>query len=131
MPPVESFHGRLREECLRVSWFQNLFDARRKIAAWRRDYNEQRPHSNLKYLTPAEFAATAGGGKGAGQARLKSSYMPVHVPIAESLISSPCRHSARQTFRHPKSQKRDLEHPVFVVGQMWATGKFPYFAEQA
>ena len=32
---VESFHGRLREECLRVSWFQNLFDARRKIAFWR------------------------------------------------------------------------------------------------
>jgi transposase InsO family protein len=32
---VESFHGRLREECLTVSWFQNLFDARRKIAAWK------------------------------------------------------------------------------------------------
>ena len=46
---VESFHGRLREECLRVSWFQNLFDARRKIAFWRRDYNEQRPHSSLNY----------------------------------------------------------------------------------
>jgi transposase InsO family protein len=31
----ESFHGRLREECLALSWFKNLFDARRKIAAWR------------------------------------------------------------------------------------------------
>ena len=41
---VESFHGRLREECLNVSWFQNLFDVRRKIAAWRKDYNEERPH---------------------------------------------------------------------------------------
>jgi transposase InsO family protein len=39
---VESFHGRLREECLAVSWFQNLFDARRKIAAWRQEYNEER-----------------------------------------------------------------------------------------
>jgi putative transposase len=46
---VESFHGRLCEECLRVSWFQNLFDATRKIAFWRRDYNEQRPHSSLNY----------------------------------------------------------------------------------
>jgi putative transposase len=53
---IESFHGRLREECLRVSWFQNLFDARRKIAAWRIDYNEQRPHSSLGYKTPKEFA---------------------------------------------------------------------------
>src|SRR5512146_580668 len=33
---LESFHARLREECLRVSWFQNLFDARRKIVAWRK-----------------------------------------------------------------------------------------------
>jgi transposase InsO family protein len=55
---VESFHGRLREECLAVSWFQNLFDARRKIAAWRKEYNEERPHSSLGYKTPKEFAET-------------------------------------------------------------------------
>lgn len=54
---VESFDGKLREECLRVSWFQNLFDARKKITAWRHDYNYQRPHSSLNYRTPAEFAA--------------------------------------------------------------------------
>ena len=40
---VESFQGRLRDECLAVSWFQNLFDARRKIAAWRIEYNERAP----------------------------------------------------------------------------------------
>jgi putative transposase len=56
---VESFNGRLREECLNLSWFQNLFDARRKIAAWRTEYNEQRPHSSLGYQTPKEFAAQA------------------------------------------------------------------------
>jgi len=56
---VESFHGRLREECLNVSWFQNLFDARRKIAAWRTEYNEERPHSSLGYRTPKEFAERA------------------------------------------------------------------------
>jgi putative transposase len=54
---VESFNGRLREECLNLSWFQNLFDARRKIAAWRKEYNEERPHSSLGYKTPKEFAA--------------------------------------------------------------------------
>ena len=51
-------NSRLREECLAVSWFQNLFDARRKIAAWRIEYNEQRPHSSLGYLTPKEFATS-------------------------------------------------------------------------
>ena len=44
---VESFHGRLREECLNVNWFQNLFDAKRKIAEWRVEYNQERPHSSL------------------------------------------------------------------------------------
>lgn len=56
---VESFHGRLREECLRVSWFTNLFDARRKVSDWKVEYNEQRPHSSLGYKTPAEFARAA------------------------------------------------------------------------
>ena len=54
---VESFNGRLRDECLTVSWFQNLFEARRKIAAWRTEYNEERPHSSLGYKTPKAFAA--------------------------------------------------------------------------
>ena len=56
---VESFHGRLRDECLNVSWFWNLWDARRKIAAWRQEYNSRRPHSALGYLTPEEFARAA------------------------------------------------------------------------
>ena len=56
---VESFHGRLRDECLNVNWFWNLCDARNKINAWRSEYNLQRPHSALGYLTPREFAARA------------------------------------------------------------------------
>jgi putative transposase len=56
---VESFHGRLREECLQLSWFRNLFEARRQIAAWREHYNQRRPHSSLAYQTPVEFAALA------------------------------------------------------------------------
>lgn len=53
---VESFHGKLRDECLNTSWFRNLFDARRRIADWQREYNEHRPHSSLGYRTPSEFA---------------------------------------------------------------------------
>ena len=54
---VESFHGRFREECLTVSWFGNLFDARRQIENWREFYNPRRRHSSLGYRTPEEFAA--------------------------------------------------------------------------
>ena len=53
---VESFNGRLRDECLNANWFVNLADARRKIESWRVEYNTERPHSSLDYRTPAEFA---------------------------------------------------------------------------
>jgi putative transposase len=52
---VESFHGRLRDECLNASWFRTLHDVRCTLAAWREEYNCQRPHSSLDYRTPQEF----------------------------------------------------------------------------
>jgi putative transposase len=52
---VESFNGRLRDECLNANWFRNLFDARHKIAVWRDDYNGARPHSSLAYRTPGSL----------------------------------------------------------------------------
>ncbi len=51
----ESFNGRLRDECLNVEWFNNLWEAKVVIERWRRHYNEERPHSSLKYQTPVEF----------------------------------------------------------------------------
>ncbi len=53
---VESFNGRPRQECLNASWFMSLNDARGKIEAWRRYYNESRPHSALDWSTSAGFA---------------------------------------------------------------------------
>jgi len=44
---VESFNGRMRDECLNANWFRNLMDARAKIGAWRDEYNGERPHSSL------------------------------------------------------------------------------------
>lgn len=53
---IESFNGKLRDECLNETYFISLRDAQVTIEAWRRDYNETRPHSSLGDLTPAEFA---------------------------------------------------------------------------
>lgn len=55
---IESFNGKFRDECLNEHWFCSLAEARIRIAAWRRDYNEHRPHSAIGNLTPAEFAAS-------------------------------------------------------------------------
>lgn len=53
---IESFNGRLRQECLDQHWFSSLEDAKIKIETWRIDYNEQRPHSSLGDQTPRAYA---------------------------------------------------------------------------
>jgi putative transposase len=53
---VESFHGRLRDECLNASWFRTLNDVRQTLEQWREEYNCERPHSALAYRTPQEFS---------------------------------------------------------------------------
>ena len=52
---VESFQGRFRDECLNTEIFEDLEDAKRKIGAWRREYNTRRPHSALGNIPPAEY----------------------------------------------------------------------------
>jgi len=57
---VESFHGRLRDECLNVSWFRTLRDVRRTVGNWGEEYNCERPHSSLGYRTLVEFRQAIG-----------------------------------------------------------------------
>lgn len=56
---VESFNGRFRDECLNANWFPTLMEAQQKVERWRSEYNLERPHSSLGYLTPVEFAKRA------------------------------------------------------------------------
>jgi len=58
---IESFNGRLRDECLNVHLFFGLDDARQKLEAWRMDYNTTRPHRSLGQMTPTEYVATRSG----------------------------------------------------------------------
>lgn len=52
---IESFNGKLRDECLNTHVFSGLEDVRQKLECWRRDYNTQRPHSSIGNLSPTEF----------------------------------------------------------------------------
>jgi putative transposase len=56
-PFIESFNGRLREECLNQQWFHSLAEAKSIIEAWRKEYNQERPHRSLQGLSPEEFVA--------------------------------------------------------------------------
>jgi putative transposase len=58
---IESFHSRLRDECLNREWFHSGVEARCVIERWRQQYNTARPHSSLGYRTPAQAAAAALG----------------------------------------------------------------------
>lgn len=55
---IESFNGKLRDECLNQTLFRNLEEARKIIETWRIEYNHSRPHSSLGYMTPVEYAAS-------------------------------------------------------------------------
>ena len=52
---IESFNGKLRDECLSQSWFLSLSEAQEQLQGWRREYNETRPHSSFGYLAPAVY----------------------------------------------------------------------------
>lgn len=52
---VESFNGKMRDECLNENWFETLSEAERIINEWRIHYNNERPHSSLRGLSPREY----------------------------------------------------------------------------
>lgn len=78
---VESFHGRLRDECLNAHWFRTLQDVRRTVESWRQEYNCERPHSGLDYMTPEEFRQTTDRGKDGGNAALENT---IRFPLSPS-----------------------------------------------
>ena len=90
---IESFNGRLREECLNTHWFTNLADAQGKIAAWREDYNTQRPHSSLGYSDAPRVC----------QARVRGGGVKRDIALA---TESTRRDGTRQGFAAPPKKVR-------------------------
>jgi putative transposase len=79
---IESFNGRLRDELLNETLFTSLAQARIALGCWRADYNDARPHSQLGWKTPTEFAFTClRDGSGAALCRgLRASSRRSHRP---------------------------------------------------
>lgn len=88
---VESFNGRLRDECLNETLFTSLAHARVVLAAWQRDYNHVRPHSSLGGATPAEAArrgrpATGAAIRSGACPGLDCHHEPERASIGEALL---------------------------------------------
>jgi putative transposase len=73
---IESFNGRFRDKCLNENWFLTLEHTRGIIEKWRIDYNNERPHSSLGYLTPEEFL------------RLENEKFSTGMPVEAGLINA-------------------------------------------
>jgi transposase InsO family protein len=99
---VESFNGRLRDECLNVEVFFDIADARIKLEQWRADFNDSRPHSSLHDRTPAEFR------------RAVVAEQPFALPTVHQAVSTGCqgfayagqKTPALDTLPTPPSQSR-------------------------
>jgi putative transposase len=57
---IEAFNGRFRAECLNAHWFMTLADAREKLEAWRKYYNEERPHGAIGNKVPISLQTPGG-----------------------------------------------------------------------
>jgi len=110
---VESFNGRLRDECLNASWFVNLADARAKIENWRQQYNADRPHSSLDYRTPEEFAKTCSE---------LTSRMAANPPAPPVELSGAHDSARRQGFARPRKTSAPLPAARRRAGEGIATG---------
>lgn len=91
---IESFNGRLRDELLNETLFSSLAHARAALAIWRADYNNTRPHSQIGWQTPAEFAATF------------SQRRALALRTAKSSAPEPAASPARQGKTNPGNELR-------------------------
>jgi putative transposase len=107
-PIVESFNGSFRDECLNAHWFLSLEDAQEKIEAWRKDYNEYRPHSSLDKLTFMEFVARC-----QQQVEIKDG-LPA-APLSDQMIfgaANRCSTATEKSSDQPQVNKR-FKRPEF------------------
>jgi putative transposase len=92
----ESFNGRLRDELLNETLFRSLTHARAVLETWRRDYNEERPHSKLGWMTPRDYARAISGQSGR------------HAANPD--------HSARRPLANPLSEGSDQPRTLVMAG---------------
>lgn len=91
---IESFNGRLRDELLNETLFRSLPHARLVLEAWRQDYNVERPHSRLGWLTPHAYATSL---------QTSSSQRDRPLPLSGGSASCPVASTVETQFTQPRT----------------------------
>jgi len=104
---AESFHSRFRDEFLATEEFENVKVARSLTTAWKREYNEERPHSSLNYQTPSAYAA----GLTSAQAR-QTGAAPTTITVAST---SEARVQAEATAKADGAQHNPMENTTLIT----------------
>ena len=109
---IESFNGRLRDECLNVEVFFTLADVREKLERWREDYNQVRPHSALNDQSPRTFATTW-----APSAASASTSWPANYTLAGVVRSAAAANpEPRQPFVRPSAAVKGTAEKLVSEG---------------
>ena len=133
----ESFNGRLRDELLNETLFRSLPHARAVLEAWRRDYNEERPHSKLGWMTPRDYASAIRGetGRHAAQAlplRPRVRGLPGPGPAPELLWrqgSAGAHHQdGRSLLAQASGRRGDIDDPSGSHGGLGRSAVDPFVA---
>jgi putative transposase len=91
---IESFNGRLRNELLNETLFRSLPHAHAMLEAWRQDYNAERPHSHLGWLTPIAYAACL---------QTSSSQRDRPLPLSRGSAACPVASNGETQFTQPRT----------------------------
>jgi hypothetical protein len=108
---VESFNGRLRDECLNEHWFTSLFHARAEIESWRREYNDERPKKILGGLTPGPIRKAVGH-QGRYNAGKLQSLALLKMGGRRATVEQPTKKERRLRRR---SEHKTVENPSRVI----------------
>ena len=108
---IESFNGRLRDECLNVELFDSISDAAAKLEAWRQDFNEHRPHSSLGHQAPSSFLAANVGGPSSSWGEGRQDRDGVKGPLRRPAALDPVP-ILPDSLRHEDEGRRGSASPV-------------------
>jgi putative transposase len=115
---IESFNGRLRDECLNTSLFFSLADVRTELDSWRLDYNTVRPHRGIGNVSPAEFRQKSAGAKGCGKdGRFASLENSSSFPLSHSHDDEDLLNNAGDASDPRQTETKGVTEPILSTSK--------------